>query len=192
MVHTASTSHADQPHVPGARAVRVVGILLILQGGYRLYGLSNTVVLLFQHGIAPSNLLLILFLSAVIGLLTIVAGVLLVRQDRAGRGFGLVICSIALAHQVVTIGSTVAALKLLTSSARAARLHDSVPGRHHRDRALAPAAIARLDLHLDIGEASPSGARRYFGARLARMRWSVRRCMLRRRAVSETLRPHSS
>ena len=32
----------------------------------------------------------------------------------------------------------------------------------------------------------------YFGARLAKMRWSVRRCMLRRRAVSETLRPQSS
>jgi hypothetical protein len=117
MVHTASTSQADQPHVPGARAVRVVGFLLILQGGFRLYGLSNTVVLLFQHRIAPSNLLLVLFLSAVIGLLTIVAGVLLVRQDRAGRGFGLVVCSIALANQVLTIGSTVAALKLLTSSA---------------------------------------------------------------------------
>ena len=32
----------------------------------------------------------------------------------------------------------------------------------------------------------------YFGARLARMRCRVRRCMLRRRAVSETLRLHSS
>ena len=32
----------------------------------------------------------------------------------------------------------------------------------------------------------------YFGARLARMRCSVRRCMLRRRAVSETLRLQSS
>ena len=32
----------------------------------------------------------------------------------------------------------------------------------------------------------------YFGARLARMRCSVRRCMLSRRAVSETLRLHSS
>ena len=30
------------------------------------------------------------------------------------------------------------------------------------------------------------------GARLARMRCNVRRCMLRRRAVSETLRPHNS
>ena len=35
----------------------------------------------------------------------------------------------------------------------------------------------------------PSG---YFGARLARMRCSVRRCMLSRRAVSETLRLHIS
>ncbi len=35
-------------------------------------------------------------------------------------------------------------------------------------------------------------AERYFGARLARMRCKVRRCMLRRRAVSETLRPHIS
>jgi hypothetical protein len=32
----------------------------------------------------------------------------------------------------------------------------------------------------------------YFGARFARIRCSVRRCMLRRRAVSDTLRPHSS
>jgi hypothetical protein len=34
--------------------------------------------------------------------------------------------------------------------------------------------------------------RTYFGARLARIRCSVRRCMFRRRAVSETLRLHSS
>ena len=32
----------------------------------------------------------------------------------------------------------------------------------------------------------------YFGARLARMRCNVRRCMFKRRAVSETLRLHSS
>ena len=32
----------------------------------------------------------------------------------------------------------------------------------------------------------------YFGARLARMRCKVRRCILSRRAVSETLRPHNS
>jgi hypothetical protein len=38
--------------------------------------------------------------------------------------------------------------------------------------------------------ARESGA--YFGARLAKMRCSVRLCMLSRRAVSETLRPHSS
>ena len=35
-------------------------------------------------------------------------------------------------------------------------------------------------------------SRSYRGARLARMRWSVRRCMLSRRAVSDTLRPQSS
>ena len=32
----------------------------------------------------------------------------------------------------------------------------------------------------------------YFGARLAKIRCSVRRCMLSRRAVSDTLRPHNS
>src|SRR5215470_12367467 len=95
MAQTASTSDADQPHVAGATAVRVVGALLILQGGYRLYGAINTVVLVVQRGMDPSNLFLFLFLSGVIGLLTIVAGVLLVRLDRAARGFGLVICSIA-------------------------------------------------------------------------------------------------
>ena len=42
---------------------------------------------------------------------------------------------------------------------------------------------------LRTGEARPW---RYFGARLARIRCKVRRCMLRRRAVSETLRPQSS
>ena len=37
-----------------------------------------------------------------------------------------------------------------------------------------------------------SGGRDYFGARLARIRCKVRRCMFSRRAVSETLWPHSS
>jgi len=35
-------------------------------------------------------------------------------------------------------------------------------------------------------------AYRYLGDRLARMRCKVRRCMLRRRAVSDTLWPHNS
>ena len=117
MIQTAFTGHADQPHVPGATAVRVLGALLILQGGYRLYALINTVVLVSRRGIAPSNLLLLLFLSGVIGLLTIVAGVLLVRQDRAGRGFGLVICSLALAHQVFAFASMLIALKFVAPSA---------------------------------------------------------------------------
>jgi hypothetical protein len=117
MVQTASTSHAGQPHVPGATAVRVAGALLILQGGYRLYALINTVVLVSQRGIDPGNLFMPFFLSGVIGLLTIIAGVLLVRLDRAGRGFGLVVCSLALAHQVVASASTLIALNRLSSSA---------------------------------------------------------------------------
>src|SRR5262245_1352492 len=117
MVQTASTSEAHQAHVPGATAVRVLGTLLILQGGYRLYAVTSTVMLLAQRGIYPINVFKAVFLiGGVLGLLTIVAGVLLVRLDRAGRVFGLVVCSVALAHQVLTFGSIVVALKLLTSS----------------------------------------------------------------------------
>src|SRR5260221_13177000 len=116
MAQTESKSHADQPQVPGATAVRVVGALLILQGGYRLYAVTNAVVLIVPRGIDPSVLFVTFFLNGVIGLLTIVAGVLLVRLDRAGRGFGLVVCSIALAHQVFTFGSTLVPFKVLTSS----------------------------------------------------------------------------
>jgi hypothetical protein len=117
MVQTASTTHADQSDVPGATAVRVLGALLILQGGYRLYVAINTVVLVVQRELYPSNLFATLFLSAVVSLLAIVAGVLLVRLDRVGRGFGLVVCSMALAHQVVAFASTLVALKVLTSFA---------------------------------------------------------------------------
>ena len=118
MVQTAPTSHADQAHVPGAAAVRVLGALLILQGGYRLYAETSTVVEIAQEGVYPElvGAYVGTFLSGVFGLLTIVAGVLLVRLDRAGRVFGLVVCSVVLAHQVITFGSTVVALKLLTSS----------------------------------------------------------------------------
>ena len=120
MVQTASTSEADQPHVPGATAVRVLGALLILQGGFRLYTQINTVVMVVQRNIYSTPLFATLFLSAVVGLLAIMAGVLLVRLDRAGRGFGLVVCSIALAHQVLAFASTLVALKVLTSSAPSA------------------------------------------------------------------------
>jgi len=116
MVQTASTSEADQPHVPGATAVRVLGILLILQGGYRLYAVTSTVVLLAQQGIYPINVFKAVFLIGVLGLLTIVAGVLLVRLDRAGRVFGLVVCLVILALEVLTVGLAlvVVALKLFT------------------------------------------------------------------------------
>ncbi len=59
-----------------------------------------------------------LFLSDVFGLLTIVAGVRLVRLDRAGRVFGLWVCSGALAFEVLHFGLMVLAvvtLKLLTN-----------------------------------------------------------------------------
>jgi hypothetical protein len=117
MVQTESTSHADQSDVPGATAVRVLGALLILQGGFRLYTQINTVVLVVQREIYATNLFVTMFLSAVVGVLAIVAGILLVRLDRAGRGFGLVVCSIALAHQVLAFASTLVALKVLSSSA---------------------------------------------------------------------------
>jgi hypothetical protein len=116
MVQT--SSEVDQSQVPGATAVRVLGVLLILQGGVRLYLLSNTVMLVVQRGITdPSVLVMSFFLTGVIGLLTIVAGVLLVRQDRAGRGFGLVVCSLALAHQVFGFASMMIALKFVGPSA---------------------------------------------------------------------------
>ena len=114
MTQAASTSHTD--HVPGATAVRVLGVLLILQGGFRVYTQINTMVLVVQREIYAPSLFLTMFLSGVMGLLAIAAGVLLVRLDRAGRGFGLVVCSIALAHQVFAFASTLVALKVVTSS----------------------------------------------------------------------------
>jgi hypothetical protein len=40
MVQTSPTSYADEPHVPGATAVRVIGVLLILLGGFKLVSAS--------------------------------------------------------------------------------------------------------------------------------------------------------
>jgi hypothetical protein len=91
MVQTASTSEADQSRVPGATTIRVLGALFILWGGHRLYAVINTVVvLLAQEGIYPEleAEFVALFLGGVLGLLTIVAGVLLVRLHRAGRVSG--------------------------------------------------------------------------------------------------------
>jgi len=116
MVQTASTSEADPSQVPGATAVRVLGALLMLQGGYRLYAMANTVMLVVQRGIDPTVLIMSFLLTGVIGLLTIVAGILLVRLDRAGRGFALVICSLALAHQVFGFASMLFALSRLSSA----------------------------------------------------------------------------
>ena len=116
MVQTASTSEADQSHVPGATAVRVLGTLLILQGGYRLCVQTSAVVeWIARKGVYPSVFAADfggLVLGGVLGLLTIVAGVLLVRLDRAGRVFGLVFCLVVCAIEVLTVGLAVVAVAL--------------------------------------------------------------------------------
>ena len=115
MVQTASTSEADQSHVPAATTIRVLGTLLVVLGGYRLYAVTSSVVMwLAQEGVYP-GVFVGLFLGGVLGLMIIVAGVLLVRLDRAGRVFGLVVGLVVLALEVLTFGLTVVALKLLTS-----------------------------------------------------------------------------
>ena len=118
-MQTASTSEADQTPVAGATAVRVLGALLILQGGHELYKLTNMVVQFVPHWIDqgwidPSVFYAVFLLSGVLELLIIVAGVLLVRLDRAGRFFGLVACSLALVVQVLQIRAIWAAYKSLT------------------------------------------------------------------------------
>jgi hypothetical protein len=117
MVQTASTNEADQSHVPGATAIRVLGTLLILLGGYRLlYAVTSSVVVwLAQEGDVFAERVAGLFLSGVFGLLTIVAGVLLVRLHRAGRVFGLWVCSVILAFEIFGFGLRVVVFKLATS-----------------------------------------------------------------------------
>jgi len=101
MVQTASTSEADQSHVPGATTIRGVGILLILLGGYRLYDVASA--LLVQIPVFVG-----MFLNGVLGCFSIVAGVLLVRLHRAGRVLGLWVCSVSLAVEVLAFGLMVA------------------------------------------------------------------------------------
>src|SRR5262249_53782769 len=86
-------------------------------GGYRVYAVTSysvVVVWLGQEEVHPA-IFAALFLGCVFGLLTIVAGVLLVRLGRAGRVFGLWGCSGILAGGVLSFGAAVV-LKLLTSS----------------------------------------------------------------------------
>ena len=51
---------------------------------------------------------------------------------------------------------------------------------------------ANLGDDIALAQSAISWGADYFGARLASIRCKVRRCMLSRRAVSETLRPHNS
>src|SRR5262245_61498653 len=116
MVEIASKSEADQSHVPGATAVRVFGTLLILLGGYRLYVMTSSVVVWLDQEEVYLGVFVGLFVSGVLGLLILVAGVLVVRQDRAGLVFGLVVCLVVLALEVLGSGLAVVAFTLLTSS----------------------------------------------------------------------------
>src|SRR5215470_9545222 len=105
MIQTSEPLDADQSHAPGATAVRVIGILLILQGGWRLYSSIKFALLAFERGLNNNAAVFAVLTPSVIGLLTVSAGVLLVRRDHSARVFGLVVCSIALAHQVLTSAS---------------------------------------------------------------------------------------
>jgi hypothetical protein len=117
MVQTASTSEADQPHVPGATAVRVVGVLLFLLGGWKLYTAFNVVQAFQRTSNADARVFTFtVMLLAGLGLLTAIAGILLVRRVRAGRVFGLVVCSIALANQLLSFGSTLTVLYVIAPS----------------------------------------------------------------------------
>jgi hypothetical protein len=84
--------------VPGATTIRVLGALLILWGGYRLYVMISSMWL-------DEEAVEFLAINGVLGLSTIVAGVLLVRLHRAGRVFGLWVCSVILAFEVLAFGS---------------------------------------------------------------------------------------
>jgi len=111
------TAPADQPPVPGTIAVRVLGVLLILHGGLRLYGTIN-LLLAFQRGNYRDDGVFnftTMVLTA-LGLLTVSAGILLVRRDPAGRFFGLAVCSIALAYQILSFGSALTFLYILAPS----------------------------------------------------------------------------
>jgi hypothetical protein len=78
--------------------------------------MTSAVVELAQEGVYAElwGAYVGLFLSGVWGLLTLVAGIRLVRL--AGRAFGLVVCSVVLALEVLSYGSKVVVFKLLTSS----------------------------------------------------------------------------
>ena len=109
MVQTASTSEADQSHVPAATTIRVQGTLLILLGGYRLYDVASSVVVQLPQESAGAFVGLLL--NGVLGCFSIVAGVLLVRLHRAGRVLGLWVCSVSLAVEVLAFGLMVVAVK---------------------------------------------------------------------------------
>jgi hypothetical protein len=113
VVQTSPTSYADQSQVPGAIAVRVIGILLILQSGWRLYSAVRFALLAFERALNETAAAFGVVMPSVIGSLTLIAGILLVRRDHSAKVFGLVACSIALAYQLLTLGSTLITLQMV-------------------------------------------------------------------------------
>jgi hypothetical protein len=113
MIQTSEPIDTDQSHVPGATAVRVIGILLILQGGWRLYSTIKFALLVFERGLNDDAAVFAVIAPSVMGLLTVSAGILLVRRDHSAKVFGLVVCSIALAYQVLTSASVFISLNAL-------------------------------------------------------------------------------
>jgi len=113
MIQTLEPLDADQSHAPGATAARVIGILLILQGGWRLYSTIKFALLAFERGLNNNAAVFAVITPSVMGLLTVSVGILLVRRDHSAKVFGLVVCSIALVYQVFTSASLFMSLYVL-------------------------------------------------------------------------------
>jgi len=116
MVQASSTSYTDQARLPGATAVRVIGVLLILQGSLRLIVVISGVVQAFGRAIDVDYVAANVILVVVLALLTVTAGVLLFRRERSARLFALVVCPIALAYQLFAFGSALIYLYALAPS----------------------------------------------------------------------------
>lgn len=85
---------------PPPEAVRVVGILLVVQGLLRLAFLT---MLILQGGIDEINIYVVA--AALIGAGGVAAGVLALQRFAVARGFGFAYCAICLLYQVFIFGS---------------------------------------------------------------------------------------
>jgi hypothetical protein len=93
------TSQFAQLPEPLPEPVRLVGILLVVQGLLRLALLSWP---LLRFGLAYVNIFTVM--SAVLGFAGIAAGILALQRYALARGFGLVFCAIGLLYQLYGLG----------------------------------------------------------------------------------------